>query len=245
MADELARLKLDVIIVGPTPAAEEMKRASSTIPIVAVHGDPVGSGLVASLARPGGNVTGLSLSNPDLIGKQLQMLTKTLPHLSRVAVLSNPTTSTHGIYLRHAEAAARSLKVRLLVLEARAPDEFAGAFLAATKERADALIVLGDSTFSTERTRLAELAVKNRLPSIAPQREQAEAGYLMAYGVNAFEVYRRTAIYVDKILKGTKPADLPVEQPTKFELVVNLKTAKALGLTIPESVLLQADEFIR
>ena len=245
LADELARLKVDVIIVGPTPAAEEMKRASSTIPIVAVHGDPVGSGLVASLARPGGNVTALSLLNPDLIGKQLQMLKETLPRLSRVAVLSNPTTSTHRIYLRHAEAAARSLKVRMLVLEARAPAEFAGAFSAARRERADAVIILGDSTFSTERTRLADLAARNRLPSIAPQRELAEAGYLMAYGVNAFEVYRRTAVYVDKILRGAKPADLPVEQPIKFELVVNLKTAKVLGLTIPQSVLLQADEVIQ
>ena len=244
LADELARLKVDVIIVGPTPAAEEMKRASSTIPIVAVHGDPVGSGLVASLARPGGNVTGLSLLNPDLIGKQLQMLTEALPRLSRVAVLSNPTTSTHRIYLRHAEAAARSLKVRLLVLEARAPGEFAGAFSAATKERADAVIVLGDSTFSTERTRLAELAAMNRLPSIAPQRELAEAGYLMAYGVNTFDVYRRTAAYVDKILRGAKPGDLPIEQATKFELVINLKTAKALGLTIPPSLLQRADQVI-
>jgi putative ABC transport system substrate-binding protein len=244
LADELARLKVDVIIVGPTPAAEEMKRASSTIPIVAVHGDPVGSGLVASLARPGGNVTGLSLLNPDLIGKQLQMLTEALPRLSRVAVLSNPTTSTHRIYLRHAEAAARSLKVRLLVLEARAPGEFAGAFSAATKERADAVIVLGDSTFSTERTRLAELAAMNRLPSIAPQRELAEAGYLMAYGVNTFDVYRRTAAYVDKILRGAKPGDLPIEQATKFELVINLKTAKALGLTIPPALLQRADQVI-
>jgi putative ABC transport system substrate-binding protein len=245
VAAELARLKVDVTIVGPTPAAEDMKRASSTIPIVAVHGDPVGSGLVASLARPGGNVTGLSIVNPELIGKQLQMLTEVLPRLARVAVLSNPTTSTHRICLREAEVAAHSLKVRVLVLEARAPGEFAGAFSAATKERADAVIVLGDSMFFVERTRLAELAARNRLPSIAPQRELAEAGYLMAYGVSILDVYRRTAAYVDKILRGAKPADLPVEQPTKFELVVNLKTATVLGLMIPQSVLLRADEIIQ
>jgi putative ABC transport system substrate-binding protein len=245
LADELARLKVDVIIVGPTPAAEEMKRASSTTPIVAIHGDPVGSGLVASLARPGGNVTGLSVLNLELIGKQLQLLTEVLPRLSRVAVLSNPTTSTHRLYLREAEVAARSLKVRLLVLEARAPGEFAGAFSAATKERADALLVLGDSMFFVERTRLAELAARNRLPSIAPQRELAEAGYLMAYGVSVFDIYRRTAAYVDKILRGAKPANLPVEQAITFELVVNLKTARVLGLTIPQSVLLQAHEVIQ
>jgi putative ABC transport system substrate-binding protein len=197
LADDLARLKVDVIIVGPTPAAEEMKRASSTTPIVAVHGDPVGSGLVVSLARPGGNVTGLSLLNPELIGKQLQMLTEALPRLSRVAVLSNPTTSTHQIYLRDAEVAARTLRVRLSVVKARGPDDFARAFSEATKERVDAIIVLGDSMFFVERTRIAELAARNRLPSIAPQRELADAGYLMAYGVRAFDVYRRTAAYVD------------------------------------------------
>ncbi len=245
LAAELVRLKVEVILVGPTPAAEEVKRATSTIPIVALHGDPVGSGLVASLGRPGGNVTGLSLVNPELIGKQLQLLTEALPRLSRVAVLSNPTTSTHRIYLREAEVAARSLKVRLLILEARAPGEFAGAFSAATKEGAGALIVLGDSMFFVERTRLAELAAKNRLPSIAPQLEHAEAGYLMAYGVSILDLYRRMATYVDKILRGAKPADLPVEQPTKFELVINLKTAKALSLTIPQSLLARADEVIQ
>ena len=205
----------------------------------------MGSGLVASLARPGANVTGLSILNPELIGKQLQILAEALPRLSRVAVLSNPTTSTHRIYLNHAEVAARSLNVRLVVLEARAPDEFARAFSTATNERVDAVIVLGDSMFFVERIRLAELAARNRLPSIAPQRDQADAGYLMAYGVRILDVYRRSAVYVDKILKGAKPADLPVEQAVTFELVVNLKTAKVLGLTIPQSVLLQADQVIQ
>src|SRR5262245_10635869 len=222
-----------------------MKRASSTIPIVAVHGDPVGSGLVASLARPGANVTGISVVNPELIGKQLQMLKEVLPRLSRVAVLSNPTTSTHQIYLHQAEVAARSLNVRLLVLEVRAPNEFAGAFSTAVKERAGAVITLGGSMCFGERKQIAELAAGNRLPSIAPQREQAEAGYLMAYGVSIFEVYRRTAVYVDKILRGVKPADLPFEQAIRFELVVNLKTARTLRLTIPQSVLLRADEVIQ
>jgi ABC-type uncharacterized transport system substrate-binding protein len=245
LAAELVRLKPAVIVVGPSPAAEEVKRATSTIPIVAVHGDPVGSGLVASLARPGGNVTGLSLMNPEVLGKQLQLLTEALPRLSRVAVLSNPTTPTHQIYLREAEAAARSLTVQLQTLKARAPSEFAGVFSTAKTGRAGALIVLPDSMFFAERSRLAELAAKSRLPLIAPQREMAEAGYLMAYGINILDAYRRIAFYVDKILRGANPADLPVEQPTRLELVVNLKTAKALDLTIPQSVLLRADEVIQ
>jgi putative ABC transport system substrate-binding protein len=183
--------------------------------------------------------------NPELIGKQLQLLTEAIPRLSRVAVLSNPNTSTHRVYLREAEVAARFLKLQLLILQARDPAEFADAFSAARNERAGALIVLGDSMFFIEGTRLAELAAKSRLPSIAPQRELAAAGYLMAYGVNVFDAYRRTATYVDKILKGATPADLPVEQATKFELVVNLKTARTLGLTIPPPVLLRAAEVIQ
>ena len=244
LSTELAQLGVDVIVVGPTPAAEEMKRASSTIPIVAVHGDPVGSGLVASLARPGANVTGISMLNTELIGKQLQMLKEVSPTLSRVAVLSNPNTSTHQAYLRQAEVAARSLHVRLVVLKVRAPNEFGGAFTAATRERAGAVIVLGDTMFYVERMQIAELAARNRLPSMAPQQEQAAAGYLMAYGVSALDAYRRTAVYVDKILRGAKPADLPFEQATKLDLVVNLKTAKALGLTIPPSLLQRADQVI-
>jgi putative ABC transport system substrate-binding protein len=245
LAAELVRLKVEVIVVGPTPAAEEAKRATSTIPIVALHGDPVGSGLVASLARPGGNVTGLSVLNTELLGKQLQLLTEVLPRLSRVAVLSNPTTSTHRDYLREAGGAARSLNVQLQILEARAPSEFAGVLSAATTAGAGALVALGDSMFFVQRTRLAELAAKSRLPLMAPQRDWADSpGCLMAYGVSVLDTYRRLAIYIDKILRGAKPADLPVEQPTKFELVINLKTAKALGLTIPPSVLVRADQII-
>jgi len=233
------------LLMNPNNAnAELVIRATSTIPIVAVNGDPMGSDLVASLAKPGGNVTGLSVVNPDLVGKQLQLLTKTLPRVSRVAVLSNPATSTHPIYLREAKLAARSLKVQLVILEARVSSEFVAAFSVAAKERATALVVLGDSTFFAERTQLAELAAENRLPSIGPQPELAEAGYLMAYGVSILDLYRRTATYVDKILRGAKPADLPVEQPNKFELVINLKTAKALGLTIPPSLLARADQVI-
>jgi putative ABC transport system substrate-binding protein len=179
-----------------------------------------------------------------LVGKQLQLLKEAVPRLSRVAVLSNPTSPVHGLSLRAAEVAARSLEVRLQVLEARAPSEFAAAFSAIRKESAGALIVLGDPMFFGERTRIAELAAKSRLPLMSGTREHAEAGGLMAYGPNLRDQFRRAASYVDKILKGAKPADLPVEQPTKFELVVNLKTAKALGLTIPPSVLARTDEII-
>jgi putative ABC transport system substrate-binding protein len=181
---------------------------------------------------------------PDLVGKQLQLLKEAVPRLSRVAVLSNPTHPTARLLLREAEVAARSLNVRLHVMEARVSGEFAGGFSAATKESAHALIVLSDPMFFGERTRIAELATKHRLPAIFAQREHAEAGGLMAFGANLRENFRRAAVYVDKILKGAKPGDLPIEQPTKFELVVNLKTAKALRLTIPPSLLARADQVI-
>ena len=247
LAAELVRLKVDVIVAaGASPLAHAAKDATSTIPIVMTsHGDPVGSGLVASLARPGGNVTGLSMLSPDLLGKQLQLLKEAVPKLSRVAVLSHPTNPQHARSVREAEVAARSLKLRLQTLEARAPSEFAGAFSAATKERAGALIVLADGMFWGERTRFAELAAKHRLPLMAGLREHADAGGLLAYGARLRDNFRRAATYVDKILKGAKPGDLPIEQPTKFEFVVNLKTAKALGLTIPQSLLLRADEVIQ
>ncbi len=245
LAAELVRLKVDVIVAAAI-TADEAKRATSTIPIVMTnHGDPVGSGLVASLARPGGNVTGLSGQSPDLVGKQLQLLKEAVPRLSRVAVLSNPTHPGHPTSLREAGVAARSLKVRLQILEARVPTEFAGAFSAATKESAGALLVLGDPMFFGERTRIVELAAESPLPLMGIQAEYAEAGGLLAYGIDQRDSFRRAATYVDKILKGAKPGDLPVEQPTKFELVINLKTAKALGLTIPQSLLLRADEVIQ
>jgi putative ABC transport system substrate-binding protein len=211
---------------------------------MANHSDPVGSGLVTSLAKPGKNVTGVSTLAPELVGKRLQLLKEAVPGISRVAVLSNPTVPTQALELREAKVAAGSLKVQLQLLEARAPGDFAGAFSAMTKERADGVIIITSSMFYAERTRIAQLAAESRVPTIYAVKEFAEAGGLMTYGIDVHESFRRAAGYVDKILKGAKPADLPVEQPTKFELVINLKTAKTLGLTIPQSVLLRADQVI-
>jgi len=246
LAAELVRLKVDVIVAGAPPAPEAAQRATSTIPIVmANHSDPVGSGLVASLASPGKNVTGLSTLAPELVGKRLQLLKEVVPGISRGAVLSNPTIPSQALDLREAKAAAGPLKMQLQLLEARAPGDFAGAFSAMTKARAGGVIIINSSMFYAERTRIAELAARSRVPAIYSVREFAEAGGLMAYGPNIQDLFRRAATYVDKILKGAKPGDLPVEQPTKFELVINLKTAKALGLTIPPSLLGRADEVIQ
>jgi putative ABC transport system substrate-binding protein len=246
LAAELVRLKVDVIVAGAPPAPEAAQGATSTIPIVmANHSDPVGSGLVASLAKPGKNATGLSTVARELVGKRLQLLKQAVPGITRLAALWNPTVATQTLELREAGVAARSLKVQLQVLEARAPSDFAGAFSAMTKERANGVIIFTSSMFYAERTRIAELAAQSRVPAIYSVREFAEAGGLMTYGINLHESFRRAATYVDKILKGAKPADLPVEQPTKFELVINLKTAKALGLTIPPSLLQRADEVIQ
>jgi len=211
---------------------------------MAIHNDPVGSGLVASLAKPGRNVTGLSTLSPELVGKRLQLLKEAAPAISRVAVLSNPTVTNQAVELREAKFAARSMKVQLQVLEARAPRDFSGAFSAMTKERAGGVIILTSSMFYAERTRIAELAAQSRVPAIYSVKEFAEAGGLMTYGIKIGESFRRAATYVDKILKGAKPGDLPIEQATKFELVINLKTAKALGLTIPPSLLGRGDEVI-
>jgi putative ABC transport system substrate-binding protein len=244
-AAELARLPLDVLVAGTTPAPEGARRATATIPIVMLsHPDPVGSGLVASLARPGGNVTGLSPLIRELRGKQLQLLTEVVPGISRVAVLSNPSIPAHALDLQDLRTAAQSLKVRLQVVEARAPGEFAGAFAAATKERAGALVVLAGSVFFSNRARLVDLAAQHRLVAMYTFREFAVAGGLMAYGADLRYNWRRGAWYVDRILKGARPGDLPVEQSTKLELVVNLKTAKALGLAIPPAVLARADQII-
>ena len=245
LAAELVRLKVDVIVAGAPPAPEAAQRATSTIPIVmTIHADPVGSGLVASLARPGRNVTGLSILSPELSAKRLQLLKEAVPGISRVAVLSDPTVPTHALDLREAEVAARSSKVQLQVLQARAPSDFASAFSAMTKDRAGALIALSGNMFFAHRTRIVELAAQSRLPATYVAKEFAEAGGLMAYGSNTRENFRRAASYVDKILKGAKPGDLPIEQPTKFEFVINLKTAKALGLPIPRSLLQRADRVI-
>ena len=246
LAAELVRLKVDVIVAGAAPAPEAAQRATSTIPIVvANHNDPVGSGLAVSLAKPGKNVTGLSTQAPELVGKRLQLLKEAVPGISRVAVLSNPAIPSHALELREAKVAAESLKMQLQFLEARAPSDFTRAFSAMTRERAGGVLIIVSSMFYAERTRIAELAAQSRVPSIYGLKEFAEAGGLMTYGIDVHESFRRAAAYVDKILKGAKPADLPVEQPTKFELAINLKTAKALGLTIPPSLLARADEVIQ
>ena len=246
LAAELVRLKVDVIAAGPTPAAVAAKNATGTIPIVMIGvGDPVGLGLIASLARPGGNVTGVSFSvDLEIFGKGLELLKEIVPRVRRVAVLSNPANPAQALTIKDVKAAGRSLGVQLQLLEARGPNEFDGAFAAMAKERAEALLVVSDSMFLLHRARLADLAAKNQLPSMYGVREFVEAGCLMSYGPSIVANYRRAAFFVDKILKGAKPADLPVEQPTKFELAINLKTAKALGLTIPQSLLQRADQVI-
>jgi putative ABC transport system substrate-binding protein len=245
LAAELVRLKVDVIVAA-AHAANAARTITSTIPIVMPnHGDPIGSGLAASLARPGGNVTGLSSLTPDLVGKQLQLLKEVMPRLSGVAVLSNPDNPNHPQHLRNADAAAQALNVRLQILAARAPGEIAPAFSAATRESADALLVLGDPMFTGEIRRIGALATQMRLLLIGTQKEYANAGAFLTYGIDQRDNFRRAATYVDRILKGAKPADLPVEQPTKFELVINLKTAKTLSLTIPPAVLARADEVIQ
>ena len=246
LAAELVRLKVEVIVAGPTPPAVAAKNATGTIPIVMYAvGDPVGQGLVASLARPGGNVTGLSFTvGSETFGKGLELLKETVPEVRRLAVLSNPANASHALAIENVKVAARSLGVQLQLLEARGPEEFEGAFAAMAKERVAALLVPTDPVFFLHRARLAELAAKNRLPSVHSLREYVEAGGLMSYGPSLLDLLRRAATFVDKILKGAKPADLPVEQPTKFELVINLKTAKALGLTIPQSLLLRTDQVI-
>jgi putative tryptophan/tyrosine transport system substrate-binding protein len=246
LAAELVRLKVDVIVTQGTPAARAAKHATTTIPIVMTSvGDPVGSGLVASLARPGGNVTGLASVSPDLMGKQLEVLKAVLPTVSRVAVLWNPANPANALNVREAEMAAQALGIPLHLVEARGPEAFDRAFAAMTRAHAGALLVIGDRVFRQHRRRLAELAATSRLPTMHNVRTYVEAGGLMAYGPNPLDHNRRAAVYVDKILKGTQPADLPVEQPTTFELVINLKTAEALGLTIPPTLLFQADEIIR
>jgi putative ABC transport system substrate-binding protein len=249
LAAELVALKVDVIVVTSTPAALAAKQATRTIPIVlAWAGDPVGSGLVTSLARPGGNVTGLSVLAPELVGKRLELLKQAVPGVNRVAVLWHPgdyAERTDKDMLKEADVAARALGVRLQFVEARGPEDFDRAFSDMTRARADAVTVQSTNVFFIERRRLVDLAAKNRLPAMYLTREFVDAGGLMAYGPNVADLFRRAATYVDKILKGAKPGDLPVEQPTKFELVINLRTAKALGLTIPQSLLGRADEIIQ
>ena len=249
LAAELVALKVDVIVVGgSTRVTLAAMQATKTVPIVFTNvGDPVESGLVTSLARPGGNVTGLSALGPELVGKGLELLKQAVPGVDRVAVLWRPGAlgeHTDKDMLTRADVAARALGLRLQFVELRDPDEFARAFSDMSSARAGALTVLPSNRFLRERRRLVDLAAKNRLPAVYTSREFVDAGGLMSYGANSADLFRRAATYVDKILKGAKPGDLPVEQPTKFELVINLKPAKALGLTIPQSVLGRADQTI-
>jgi len=244
-AAELVNLKLDIIVTHGVVATRAVKQASTTIPIViAAADDPLAAGLVPSLARPGGNITGLTLMTPDLTEKRLQLLKEILPGRTRVAVLWNSGNPVAEAELRKAESAARSLGLQLQALGVKDPREFASAFSSMKTERAGALFVLPDAMFFGQRNEIVDLAASHRLPLVAHLRGFADAGGLMTYGPNVVDVHRRAAYFVDKVLKGAKPGDLPIEQPTKFELVVNLKTAKAIGLTIPPSVLARADEVI-
>jgi len=243
LAADLVRLKVDIIVTGGRPSTRAGQQATSTIPIVmAAAGDPVGNKFVASLARPGGNITGLTTIRGDLTGKRLELLQEAVPKISRVAVLWGPPAASN---LKMTEAAARSLGLEFQSLEVRSPGDLEDAFRAATKERAQALVALRNPIFLNQLTRIAELAIKSRLATIYDDKTFVEAGGLMSYGVHFPDLYRRAATYVDKILKGVKPVDLPVEQPTKFELVINLKTAKQIGLTIPPNVLARADRVIK
>ena len=249
LAAELVELKVDVIVTtGGTLGALAAKRATASIPVVFTGvGNPVDDGLVASLARPGGNVTGLALVSSDLVGKTLDLLKQAVPELTRVAFLRHPDAvpeSAKQESLKRAEIVARELGIRLQVVEARGPGEFERAFSEMTRARAGALTVLGTAVYHLERHRLVELAARHRLPAAYSFREFVDAGGLMSYGPGIADLSRRAATYVDRILKGAKPGDLPVEQPTKFELVINLKTAKALGLTISPSLLARADQVI-
>ena len=245
MAAELVGLKVDVIVAASPPAVRAVQKATTTIPIVfAAVGDPVGLGFVASLARPGGNITGLSSINVDLTSKYLELLRAAVPKLSRVAVLVNPGHPQHPDSLKNIQAAAKTTGVNVSPVQAGTASQIEAALGAMTRERAGALIVLPDAVFTTEWRRITELAAKNRLPTMFWSREGAEAGGLMSYGQNIVEHFRRAATYVDKILRGAKPADLPVEQPTTIELVINLKTAKAIGLTISQDLLFRADKVI-
>jgi putative ABC transport system substrate-binding protein len=245
MAGELVRIPVDVIVVdGGSNVAQIAKDATSTIPIVGgLGGDPVGAGLVLSFAHPGGNITGFATLGIELSGKRLQLLKEAFPEISRVAVLRNSATANLSA-LRATEEAARTLGVQVLPIEINAPGEIAAGFKGATSRSAEALVVEADAMFWNERERIIALAAKYRMPTIYPEREYVDDGGLLAYGRNVLENWGLAATYVEKILKGAKPADLPIQQPTKFELVVNLKTAKTLGLTIPHSILARADEVI-
>jgi putative ABC transport system substrate-binding protein len=246
LAAELVRLKVDVIVTGTSAGTRSAKEATATIPIVmAQDGDPVGNGFVASLARPGGNITGLSSLAPEISGKRLELLKEIGPKFSRVAVFGNSASPGTAQSLKESELAAGAFGVQLQYLDVRNPKEIENAFRDASKGRADAVLVLASPIFNVQRKQIVDLAVKSRLPVIYYAPEWVQDGGLMSYGVSYTDLYRRAATYVDKILKGTKPADLPVEQPKKFEFIINLKAAKQIGLTIPPNVLARADKVIR
>ena len=243
---ELVRLKVDVILAPSDQVIAAAQKATTSIPIVMSNAsDPVARGFVVSLARPGGNITGLTIQAPDIAGKNLQLFKEAVPGLARVGVLWEPGFPGGRQYLSEAEAAAKALGVQLQPVEVRSPDEFDGAFAALTRDRARAAFIAGSPMLFVNRARMAELAVKHHLPTVCALREYVEAGCLIGYGTSVTAQFRRAAYFVDRILKGAKPADLPVEQPTKFELVINLKAAKAIGLTIPPAVLARADEVIQ
>jgi ABC-type uncharacterized transport system substrate-binding protein len=244
-AAEFVRLKVDVIVTAAPSSTRAVKKATSTIPIVmAWDNDPVANGFIASLARPGGNITGMSSLAPEITGKQLELLKETVPKLSNVAVLRT-SNLPGGQVLRDLEPAAKAFKVELQYLDVGGPKDIETVFREARKGRADAVLVLASPILESYRTEVAAQAVKNRLPTMFWASESVESGGLMSYGANVADLYRRAAFFVDKILKGAKPADLPVEQPTKFEFVINLKAAKQIGLTIPQKVLARADKVIR
>ncbi len=246
LAAELVQLPVDVLVAGGNVASRAAKHATRTIPIVFMTGDPVGEGFVASLAHPEGNITGVGGLVSEVDGKRLELLKETIPNLSRIAVWAKPEVPRHRRVVQDLAVVGRSLGVELHVLELRSPDEFESAFAAMTKAGAGALLLLPDPLVFERHVRdISALALQHRLPTIYPWRRHVEGGGLMSYGPSLPDMYRRAAYYVDRILKGAKPANLPVEQPMKFELVINLRTAKALGLTIPSSILLQADEVIQ
>jgi putative ABC transport system substrate-binding protein len=245
LAAELVRQKVDIIVTAATAATSAAQKATTTLPIVmGIVADPVGSGFVKSLAHPGGNITGLSSIAGDLSPKHLEMLLSIVPKLSRVAVLVNPSNPAHTTTLKNVQVAAQRISVKVLPAEAQTPQEIENAFSRMAREKAGALIVTRDEFFNQQVRQIAELAAKSRLPTICGLREYVEAGGLLSYGSSISDIFRRAATYVDKILKGAKPADLPVEQPTKFELIINRKTAKMLDLTIPQSLLISADKVI-
>jgi len=246
LAAELVRLKVDIIVTGGPQTTRPAKQATSTIPIVmAQDPDPVGNGFVASLARPGGNITGLSSLAPELGGKQLELMKEIVPRLSHVAVFGTSTTSGNAQELREVELAAKAFGVKVQYLDVLSPKDIETGFRAASKGRADAILMLAGPVLVSQLAQVVDHAEKSRVPAIYPQTEYTEAGGLMYYGTNTPDLFRRAATYVDKILKGAKPADLPVEQPIKFEFIINLKTAKQIGLTIPPNVLARADKVIK